>query len=353
MNTSSTSIAPYLDNLFQTVPLRRIDQTDRVVIWSDLHLGDGGSNDDFRQNADLFQTALKDYYLTGDFLLILNGDIEELLKFHPFKIRRAWESVFLLFEEFARRGKLIQIWGNHDELLALRPGRKGRETYEGYRLQYKGKDIFIFHGHQVSPAFHRLNNLVGFVVRYLARPLGIMNGSVSQSNTKKFKTEQKVYEFSTARRILSIIGHTHRPLFESLSKVDVLKFQIEDLCRRYPRSTGEEKVRIAREVQNAKGKLVSLLESAPEEAMRGSIYESHFMVPSVFNSGSATGQGGITCLEIEGGMIRLVHWVDADRGKHHLQAPDTGVYPLKDTPYFRIVLKEESLDYIFARIELL
>lgn len=353
MNNSSMYVASYLDNLFQAVPVRRIDQSDRVVIWSDLHLGDGGSKDDFRQNAPLFQTALKEYYLPGNYLLILNGDIEEHLKFNPFKVRRAWESVFLLFDEFARREKLIQIWGNHDELLALRPGRKGRETYEGYRLQYKGKEIFIFHGHQVSPSFNRLNSLVGFVVRYLARPLGIMNGSVSQSNTKKFKTEQKIYEFSTARKILSIIGHTHRPLFESLSKVDVLKFHIEELCRRYPLSGEEERIRIGKEVQESKKKLMGLLESAPEEAMRGSIYESHFMVPSVFNSGSATGEGGITCLEIEGGMIRLVHWTDEDRGKHHVQGPDTEVRPLKDTPYFRIVLKEESLEYIFARIELL
>lgn len=316
-------------------------------------MGDGSSKDDFRANGDLFQAALQEYYLPKNFLLVLNGDIEEYQKFSPFKVRRAWESVFLLFDEFARRKRLIQIWGNHDELLALRPGRNGKETYEGYRLDYKGNIIFIFHGHQTSPAYHRLNNLFGFLVRYLASPLGIMNGSVAQNSTKKFKTEQNIYEFSTARKILSIIGHTHRALFESLSKVDVLKFQIEDLCRRYPGVAGEEKSMIASEVQKAKEKLIELLESSPEEAMRGSIYESHFMVPSVFNSGSATGKGGITCLEIEGGMIRLAHWVDAERGKHHLDSSDTLVVRLQDTPYFRVVLKEESLDYIFARIELL
>lgn len=353
MHTEVRYAERYLDTLYLSVPRKQIDEKDAIVVWSDLHMGDGGRTDDFRANSELFRVALKEYYLAKDFLLVLNGDIEEYQKFSPFKVRRAWESVFFIFDEFARQEKLIQIWGNHDELLALRPGRNGREVYEGYRFVYKGKDIFVFHGHQTSPAYHRLNNLFGILVRYLARPLGIMNGSVAQSNTKKFKTEQKIYEFSTARKILSIIGHTHRPLFESLSKVDVLKFQIEELCRRYPGAERDEKLRIQTEVRKAKENLISLLESSPEEAMRGSIYESHFMVPSVFNSGSATGKGGITCLEIQDGLIRLVHWVDEERGRHHLDSLDSVVVPLKDTPYFRVILKEESLDYIFARIELL
>ncbi len=349
-----THIVQYLDDLFESASIREISTQERVVVFSDLHLGDGGRKDDFRKNANLFLTSLREYYLPGQFLLILNGDIEEYQKFLPFQVRRAWEPVFLLFDEFARRGNLVQLWGNHDELLALRPGRKGREVLEAIRLRYHGKDIFIFHGHQFSPAFTRLNRVFGFIVRYLARPLGIMNGSVATNNKKKFKTEQKVYEYSTRKRILSIIGHTHRPLFESLSKIDVLKFRIESLCRAYPEARIEEKERIRREVQQIKETLQKILESEAEEAMKGSIYEeSHFMVPSVFNSGSGTGAGGVTCLEIEEGRIRLIHWIDEERGAHHIRAGTDPVQQLEGTPYYRVVLKEESLDYIFARIELL
>jgi hypothetical protein len=43
-----------------------------------------------------------------------------------------------------------------------------------------------------------------------------------------------VYGFSSRRKIVSIIGHIHRPLFESLSKIDTLKYRIEQLCRHYP-----------------------------------------------------------------------------------------------------------------------
>ncbi|MFQ3620764.1 MAG: metallophosphoesterase [Spirochaetales bacterium] len=353
MEPKDKSIEEYLNALFEAAQQKQLQPSDKVVIFSDLHLGDGGKKDDFRKNADLFISALREYYLPGQFLLILNGDIEEYQKFLPFQVRRAWEPVFLLFEEFSRQGKLIQIWGNHDELLSLRPGRKGRETHEAYRLLYKGKYIFIFHGHQTLPSFHRMNKVFGLVIRYLARPLGIMNGSVARDNKKKFKTEQKVYEYSTRKKILSIIGHTHRPLFESLSKMDVLKFRIESLCRRYPEAGPSEKELIAEEVKQLKQHLQQLLDSESEESLRGSIYESHFMVPSVFNSGSATGTGGITCLEIQEGHILLVHWVDEERGAHHLHSGNEQVLPIGKLGNFRIILKEESLDYVFARIGLL
>ena len=48
-----------LDNALR-VPL---SAADRIVILSDLHLGDGGPRDDFRQNASLVHDVLRDYYL--------------------------------------------------------------------------------------------------------------------------------------------------------------------------------------------------------------------------------------------------------------------------------------------------
>jgi UDP-2,3-diacylglucosamine pyrophosphatase LpxH len=353
MRDSDKYIKKYLEQLLLSSPARNLTHQDRVVIFSDLHLGDGSGKDDFRKNAALFQTILKEYYLPEDFLLVLNGDIEEHQKFSPFKVRRVWESVFFLFHEFASRGKLIQLWGNHDERISLRPGKEGRETYEGFRLLYKDKVLFLFHGHQTSPAFHRINKMLGFAIRHIVRPLGIMNGSVAQNDERKFKTEQKIYEFSSERKIVSIIGHTHRPLFESLSKLDVLKIRIEELCRRYPYAKEEEKSVIAGETAEIKRTMKQLLETDPSMAQRGSIYESHFLIPCVFNSGSATGKGGITCLEIYEGKIRLIHWVDEERGKHHLTSPSERIDSILVPGYYRVVLKEESLDYIFARIELL
>lgn len=267
---------------------------------------------------------------------------------------RAWEGFFLLLEKFRRENRLIRIWGNHDELLALRPGAKGQSASEGFRFFYKNKTIFLFHGHQASLTFQRFNTWLGYLVRYLVHPLGIMNDSVAHDSRKKFKTERRVYEFSGAERIISIIGHTHRPLFESLSKGDTLRFRIEELCRRYPEAGEGDREEIGREIGAVKNELRRLLEKDGEDGFLGSIYDKHFTIPCIFNSGCATGKRGITCIEIENGHIRLVHWFDRNISKRYLLGDAyPKAEPLEDTDYFRVVIKEDDLDYIFTKIDLL
>ena len=41
---------------------RFVIDDDRIVIISDLHMGNNTRRDDFRKNADLFELALKKYY---------------------------------------------------------------------------------------------------------------------------------------------------------------------------------------------------------------------------------------------------------------------------------------------------
>ncbi|MEQ9049551.1 MAG: hypothetical protein RLP11_04535 [Marinoscillum sp.] len=65
------------------------------------------------------------------------------------------------------------------------------------------------------------------------------------------------------------------------------------------------------------------------------------------------GKRGMTCLEIEDGKIRLVHWFDGNINKKYLQK--TGYQPqqIPGTDYYRMVINEESLDYVFTRIKFL
>ena len=48
-----------LSKLFDESPTIDLSASERWVIFSDLHMGDGGSTDDFRRNAELFTSALK------------------------------------------------------------------------------------------------------------------------------------------------------------------------------------------------------------------------------------------------------------------------------------------------------
>ena len=337
-----------LRRLYNESPVREITETDRFVILSDLHLGNGGRKDDFLHNSPMVMHALSAYYLKKGYTLVLNGDIEDFQKFSPGTIKRAWKDFFGLLDRFHRQGRLVRIWGNHDELHAIMPEAGGPEAREGIRLVYKGSPIFIFHGHQASVAFLRFNNWLGHLIRYIARPLGIMNDSVARNNRRKYKTEKRIYEYSSREKVISIIGHTHRPLFESLSKADTLRFRIENLCRIYPQSGKAEKRSVVREIGKLKIELGRILRKDGTCDPDGSIYESRFTIPSIFNSGCATGKSGFTCIEIKDGRIRLVHWFGKGAHNEH-----PGARELKGSGFFRVILKEDSLDYIFTRISLL
>lgn len=352
--TTDQRISETLEEMYSTSPGRGIDNEDNIIIFSDLHLGGGSANDDFSGNARLFETVLRQYYLENGFSLILNGDIEELQKFHLSVIQNQWRSIYELFSDFASGPGLIKIVGNHDAELCLNTDTtKWGGIYHSYRLHYGRNDIFIFHGHQASEYFQRYNKLAGWLLKFIVRPLRIKNISVSHSSKKRYKTERRVYDFSSRNKIVSIIGHTHRPLFESLSKADSLKYKIEHFLRRYSESRGEEKEQIGNYIRRLKQELSSVYVSHPEYGLRSSLYNSEIVVPSLFNSGCVIGKRGITGIEIREGKIALVHWFDRDRSNKYFNYNGLHPEPLENTGFYRMVLKEDSLEYIFARIELL
>lgn len=355
-----------LEELYDRVPSRRLTDEDRIVIFSDLHMGNGSRLDDFLINADLFSTVLQRYYGPRTFHLILNGDVEELQRFSMRDIIRRWRHVYDDFAGIARTGGITRIVGNHDlDLLSggLAPhGRIPRgcedcpETFadaiqEGLRLENEHGTIFIFHGHQTSRRYVHYNNLVRIILRYLANPLHIRNYTVAASSRKRFKTERRVYEFASRRKLLAIIGHTHRPLFESMSKTDTIQFEIERLCRKYPKSKKQD--RIQARIESLKTELLDIQNETNVHRHEESLYQEHLLVPSIFNSGCVLGKRGMTSLEIERGVLRLVYWYDERRKQKHMLYRGRDAQNLPGTDYKRVVIKEDSLDYIFSRIELL
>ena len=73
----------------------------------------------------------------------------------------------------------------------------------------------------------------------------------------------------------------------------------------------------------------------------------------MFNSGCGIGRHGITALEIAGGRIALVYWFDRRKSAKYFESESSQPQQLGDSDYFRVILKEEDLDYIFTRINLL
>ena len=342
-----------LSELYERTPKTQLKTGDRYVIVSDLHMGDGGRSDGFRRNAELFATVMREHYLSGGFQLVLNGDIEELQRYRLNMIRRRWEHIYDLFSRFQQQTGLHRLVGNHDlELAAHTP--EDFDLGEALRLNYEDNDIFIFHGHQTSPHILRHGRLIGFVLRYIATPLRLYSRGVSQKREKQFRTERRVYAFASARKILAIIGHTHRPLFESMSKSDSLKFEIERLLRKYPKSGDKKRRRIEAAIESHKDELLKLQEHDGHESERESLYNENLVVPTLFNSGCVVGKRGMTVLEIDGaGQISLAHWFDRRRSQKYLKYSSYNTTRLGDTDYFRVEIQSDSLDYVLTRVKLL
>ncbi len=340
-----------LKRLYHATPPFPLRSGDKYVIFSDLHMGDGSKLDDFQHNSELFETVLREHYLGQGFGLILNGDIEELERFRIESIRRRWRHIYTLFSSFQRETALFRLIGNHDLELLL--GDETVEHHEALRFRYGKDDIFIFHGHQTKKAYRHPNPWVRLSLRYLANPIGVRNFSVAHDSLKQFKTERRVYQFATEMGLMTVIGHTHRPLFESMSKVDSIKFRVEQLCRAYPAADAGTKSDIEMIVREYRDELEGLSRRARRVATTSGLYGANLVTPCMFNSGCVIGKRGMTCLEIEDGEIALVHWFDRRTSQKYLRYEKDRAVQLGSTAYHQIEIKRDSLDYIFSRIRLL
>ena len=340
-----------LGSLFDNAVRLPLRSGDRFVVFSDLHMGDGGARDEFRPNGELMQTVLRDYYLARRYALVLNGDIEELQRASLPSVRSSWRGMYELFSSFGERTALFKIVGNHDARLRT-DGATAEGLLDALRLEVRSGTIFLFHGHQATIFFERFDWMADFLVRYVAKTLRIANAPVRYESPKRFVTERRVYEFSARRGILSVIGHTHRPLFESLSKIDSLKFSIERLCREYPLASPLARAAIEKAIAACKAELKHLQEKDPRNGGRDSLYNETICIPCLFNSGCAIGKRGVTAIEITAERISLVHWYDARR-QAQARAVATPATRLGQTPFHRVILKDDHLPYLFSRVRLL
>jgi len=325
----------------------------KVLIISDLHMG-SGSRDDLSHNGEMLTCILEEYYFKDGWFLILNGDIEELQRYSLDLIREKWPGLYRVFNLFAEANRLYKIVGNHDDQLLS----KTRSSYP-YTIHTAVKintgviPAYVYHGHQLSSVYMRFNSFFGLLTRYFLKPFGIKNISDARSPHKRFHIEKQAYAFSIENNCLSIIGHTHRPLFESLGRFDYIKFEIEKLCLDYPESTGDDRSRIENEVNTLREELRKLKRSERRDVLRQSLYGDELPVPCLFNCGCTLGKKGIDAIEMTNENIALIYWFAEGKSKKFVTRGSYEIKGIPGKPYHRAVLNVNKLNYVFSRIKLL
>ena len=342
-----------MKTMYEQARREAISPDSKLVFLSDLHMGDGSSRDVFRHNAELVGDALASRYLADGYTLVLNGDIEELYKFKPVAIRTAYQDLYGLFKSFDQRDRLVKIVGNHDLAMLLYDDH-GFKLDHALRLDRPDGTILAFHGHQSSKLFMKYNYLTDFIVRYVANPLKIQNSEVPMTSKRRFKAERRIYRASKELGIITIAGHTHRPLFESYSKYDTLRWNIESLLRRYSTESPDAREQTAALIAVYSAEFKRLSKKERKGKVSRSLYErEELLVPCMFNSGCATGKSGFTALEMNGDEIALVYWTKAGIAKPYMDREAFDREDLAGTTWTRYTVARDSLEYVMARAKLL
>jgi UDP-2,3-diacylglucosamine pyrophosphatase LpxH len=298
----------------KTRKLKRLNLSDvnqRVIIFSDQHRGARDGADDFAVCENSYLTALE-YYNNEKFYYINLGDCEELWENTLFTIAKHNEAVFEKEKLFISRDAYCKVFGNHDLFWDNDPlvpawlkkiyGKVIR-IFTGVLVRVdfsSGKylDIFCTHGHQGDRqsdgnAFSKW--FVSYIWGPLQKLLEINTNDPSANDNLKTLHNIYMYDWSAAQdNILLVTGHTHQPVFNSMTHLERLYQQLE---KAHTLNDADAQKKIEAEIPRRKREYDFVNQSFDK------------MKPTYFNSGCCCFEDGtITGIEISDGFIRLVKW---------------------------------------------
>lgn len=299
---------------------------DRFIIFSDHHRGAKNWADDFREAEPNYLTAL-DHYNREGYTYISLGDAEELWENTLLQVKKHNTVSFEAEKLFIQRQAFFKVFGNHDLYWANDPFASwqlkriyGQDVavYEGVILRIqkpKGHfDLFLTHGHQGDRSSDG-NWFSKFFVANIWAPLQAylrINPNTPAYDIQIKTTHNRImYEWSAAQQDLWLItGHTHQPVFASLTHLERLHrdliFAERDNLVDKAKAIKEEIIRRQREYK-----------SLSVDFMQ--------MTPNYFNSGCCCFvDGDITGIEIAGGEIRLIKWEKGERKVLEVMGLDVG-----------------------------
>lgn len=292
----------------------------RYVIFSDHHKGARNRADDFQQCEQTYLQAL-DYYYEQGYSLVLLGDAEELWEEDIPDVMSAYENVFISEARF-HPGRLFKIVGNHDnlwedgELVAqyLHPFFPGMVILHGLLFSYQddprtsGK-LFLVHGHQGTMDADLLDFLPPLVLplyRDFQNLTGLGRTTPAQDDCLRAEHDTQMYRWSSRQgKLLLIAGHTHRPVWSSLTHLEKLTWKLHALLRL---PEGERPEDFDAQVDSLLDEIqVRQMEHPP-------CIDTLKIRPTYFNSGCCRFEDGdITGIELLDGRIRLVRWSTQDK----------------------------------------
>jgi len=251
---------------------------------------------------------------------------------------------------FHRAGRYIRIWGNHDDewqyparvhtFLDPVYGPPALRVHESLLIDVLDGEaplgsLFVVHGHQGDAPSDRWSWLSRLVIRYLWRPFQrLTTASASTPATSwdlSHRLNRAIYAWAARQSgAVLIAGHTHRPVFRSLSHAARIAEELArlELVADVPPTPAQLETQalllaklewIRADEQGASVRTAS--------ARTGSEEDDDYQLdkPSYFNTGCCCYEDGdITGLEITGDEVRLIRWPnEAGDAEPHVLARDS------------------------------
>lgn len=287
---------------------------DKFIIFSDQHRGRKNGADDFAAAEETYVAALNNYN-EQNYHLIALGDCEELWENTLLQIRKHNEASFEVEAKFLQRLAFTKIFGNHDldwEIDPLAPTylkdiyKENVVALEAVTLQTKinGRlfTIFCTHGHQGDLQSDG-NWFSKFFVSKIWAPLQaylrINPNTPAYDKQLKSLHNNIMYEWSAQQKDLMLItGHTHQPVFESLTVT-------ERLLRKKQSALSDNNPEWAKAIADEIEWRKKTENEIPSDYLK--------IKPSYFNSGCCCySDGDITGIEIADEQVRLIKWKTKD-----------------------------------------
>lgn len=281
----------------------------RYIVLSDQHKGAKNDSDMFALAEKNYLTAL-DYYYQNNFYYINLGDCEELWENTLSAVKKSNTASFGKEKIFATENRFCKIFGNHDlywdndpfaSLQLQSIYNQKIKIYEGAILQTEYNNnslqVFVTHGHQgdlQSDGSWFSKWFVANIWEPLQSYLHVNPNTPAYNSQLKTLHNTFMYEWSSQQQnILLITGHTHQPVFKSLTELEILY----------------NKLNIATQQKNEA--VIKDIESRITVRRRkGDILPDYSAIkPVYFNSGCCCfNDGDISGIEIADGKIRLIKW---------------------------------------------
>jgi len=320
-----------------------LKENSRIIVFSDQHRGAKNGADDFMKAEGSYLAALE-YYFQNKFQYISLGDSEELWENTLAQVKKNNTITFEAEKKFILQDRFFKIFGNHDlywdnSLIAAQQLKaiygKNLRVFEGVILEIENRNgrhkeakelkkdkkqftlwkkpniddgklpiadcpltIFLTHGHQ-GDASSDGNWFSKFFVANIWAPLQayLRLNFNTPAYDEDLKTAHNLlmYEWSAKYKDLVLItGHTHQPVFESLTHPERLYKKLGDAMK-------GNRIEEANTIEAEIKKRGRDYKTTPAQYLD--------IKPSYFNSGCCCFRDGdITGIEITYKKISLVKW---------------------------------------------